>query len=591
MRLRNISAAIILGLGATGAGAQDTFMHVFCNDSIELRATDPKTGMEYFTGYVGSFIDAPMAHLDSVSFMKNKGELARMRVTYTVPGEKSRAPRANLGSIERVTFGPNPAEFCITIPDSTWLTDVKSKTDYLDGLLKISGFGVCDDFEGTIKVRGRGNSTWNMPKKAYRIKLPEKTKLCGYRKAKNYVLLANYIDLSMMRNEVAALATQLVGMPYPTHAKPVNVYFNNNYKGSYMLMEKVGINNGSVNIPAAQEAESIMFELDVNYDETLKTMTPLFRLPLQHKDPDAPADYAEAKKWFEGWANDFFEMEKAVYEGKKIGDYIDYETLAKFLVVFNIACNQELNHPKSIYLYKTRGGKYQFGPCWDFDWAYGYSPTYRATGGEMTNEEAERLIDELQDYAVKTYGPFEWAMSFKYNGQDFIWLGDRQFYIYNNGHMVPYPWGTVAYAPTYENYLLDFGKNTGNAIDGSGTHVGNGGEFFLSIVKDNPEFMAVYKQVWENFYSNLDAFWEAFDAYEAELLPTAAKNHTIWPYNYASPTDHQLSDLTDGTYAGAIRALRRWLELRFEFINNPDNNYGLYNPSSTYKRGQLSTQK
>lgn len=591
MTYRKFLASAILGLGAMVAGAQDTYMHVFCNDSIELRATDPKTGLDYFTGYVGSFAEAPLQYLDSLSLMKNRGEISHLKLTYTNPTGKTYAPKLNLAAIDRITFGPNPAEFQITIPDSTWMTDVISKTEYLNGYLQINGFGACDDFEGDIKVRGRGNSTWNMPKKAYRIKLPEKTKLCGYRKAKNYVLLANHIDLSMMRNEVAALATQLVGMPYPTHAKPVNVYFNSKYKGSYMLMEKVGINNGSVNIPAAQEAESIMFELDVNFDEELKTISPYFHLPLQHKDPDAPADPTEAKSWFEQWANDFFEMEKAVYEGKNIGDYIDYETLAKFLVVFNVACNQEVNHPKSIYLYKTKGGKYQFGPCWDFDWAYGYSPTYRALGSELTQEEADKMLDELNNYVVNTFGKFEWTMSFTYNGQTYIWYGDRQFYLYTNGQIVPYPWGTVSYAPTYYSYLLDFGKNTGNVANGYYDSVGNGGEFFLSIVKDNPEFMEVYKQVWDNFYAQLDTFWEAFDAYAAELEPSAAKNHTIWPYSYATPTDYQLSNLTDGTYAGAIRALRRWLELRVEFLNNPDKNYGLYNPESTYQRGQLSTKK
>lgn len=591
MKLLNISAALILGMSALTAGAQETYMHVFCNDAIELYKTDPKTGEKYVSGYVGSFGEAPLHCLDSVSMMKNRGEISRIKITYTTPDGKSHIPKISMDAIERIVFGPNPAEFRITIPDMPGLTDVESKTEYLEGHLTINGFGVCDDFEGDIKVRGRGNSTWNMPKKAYRIKLPEKTKLCGYRKAKNYVLLANYIDLSLMRNEVAALATQLVGMPYPLHAKPVNVYFNDSYKGSYMLMEKVGINNGSVNLPAAQEAESIMFELDVNFDEELKTITPYFHLPLQHKDPDAPADPGEAKTWFEQWANDFTEMEKAVYEGKNIGDYIDYETLAKFLIVFNIACNQEVNHPKSIYLYKTRGGKYQFGPCWDFDWAYGYSPTYRATSGELSKEESERMLDELEEYAISVFGAYEYPVSFTYKGDTYIWFGNRQFYIFVNGTYLPYPSGLMAYAPTYQSYLLGTGKNTGNIANGYYNAVGNGGEFFLSIVKDNKEFMEVYKQVWDNFYSQLDSFWAAFDAYEAELLPTAAKNHTVWPYGYTSATDSELSGLTDGTYAGAIRALRRWLELRFEFLNNPDNNYGLYDPSTTYQRGQLSTRR
>ena len=37
--------------------------------------------------------------------------------------------------------------------------------------------------------------------------------------------------------------------------------------------------------------------------------------------------------------------------------------------------NEEINHPKSTYIYKKKGGKYNMGPIWDFDWAFGYQGT------------------------------------------------------------------------------------------------------------------------------------------------------------------------------------------------------------------------
>lgn len=575
---------------ALSATAQDPYMHIFTTDTVVVREESPYGG--YIEKYLGKFFSVPMNSVDSTRFLKQNGEFFRMRVQYKNAEGKSIRNQTYLKVMRKLTVGANPATFRFTIPSDPTLEEVKSKTDYLDADLTVEGFGAYDDFSGTAKIRGRGNSTWNMLKKPYRIKLPEKTKLCGFRKAKNYVLLANYIDLSMMRNEVAALTSQLVEMPYPTHAKPVNVYFNDKYKGSYMLMEKVGINNGSVNIPASQEAESIMFELDVNFDEDLRTMSPYFHLPLMHKDPDAPADATEAKQWFANWADDFAQMEKAVAEGKNIGDYIDYHTLAKFLIVFNIACNQEVNHPKSIYLYKTRGGKYQFGPCWDFDWAFGYSPTYRATEGEpLTEEEGKKLIAAARKYAENLYGTGSSYQWFEYNGDWLLWLGGDTFMVQTPDGWAQWPWGKTNYAPTYHNYLLGVGKNTGNVANEYYNSVGNGGEFFLSIIMDNPEFMAVYKEEWNKFYASIDTFWDAFDAYARELAPSAEKNHTIWPYIYTSPTDEQLSQLVDGSYEGAIAALRRWLELRIEFLNNPSNNYGLYDPKTNYQRGQLSTKK
>ncbi len=73
-------------------------------------------------------------------------------------------------------------------------------------------------------------------------------------------------------------------------------------------------------------------------------------------------------------------METAVKNGgDEMWDYVDLESLVRYVMCFNIACNQELNHPKSVYLYTVNGGKFEFGPIWDFDWAYGFEPMYTKT--------------------------------------------------------------------------------------------------------------------------------------------------------------------------------------------------------------------
>lgn len=589
--LRTSLTACLLAICGMAATAQDLYLHGYSRERVEQKATDPEKGIEYVTGYTSIYNAVPWADVDSMYFTTSKGLIQRLTIHATDENGKTTGARMSLSGMDRIAFGTNPAEFRIVLTDSVHLKDVYSKKEYLQGNLTINGFGVYDDFSGDMQIRGRGNSTWGKPKKAYRLKLPAKTKLLGYRKSKNYVLLANYIDLSMMRNEVAALTTQMVGMPYPTHATPCNVYFNDNYKGSYMLMEKVGINNGSVNIPAAQEAESIMFELDVNFDEDYKAVSPYFSLPLQHKDPDAPADPTQAKEWFGQWVEDFKQMEHAVYEGKNIGQYVDYETLAKFLLTFNLACNQEINHPKSIYLYKTRGGKYQFGPCWDFDWAFGYGPTYRATlTQDISHEEAEAMIDEMLEWIKNNFPGATGYVWFERDGAEYIWTSGRSILINTGSGFAPWPYDSAKKAPTYDNFLLGTGKNTGTAVNEYYGRAGNGGEFFLSMIMDNAEFMDVYKRVWADFYSRLPEFWAAFDAYAAELEPTAAKDHTLWPYKYDAPTDPELNEFYDGTQYGAIAALRAWLQRRIEFLNNPANNYGLYDPATTYKRGNLSTK-
>ena len=68
-------------------------------------------------------------------------------------------------------------------------------------------------FYDSISIRGRGNSTWNMDKKPYRIKLQTATKLLGDNRAnaKKWTLLANHGDKTMMRNALASYIGDLCG--------------------------------------------------------------------------------------------------------------------------------------------------------------------------------------------------------------------------------------------------------------------------------------------------------------------------------------------------------------------------------------------
>ena len=96
-----------------------------------------------------------------------------------------------MGNVLKWSIGANVPRLDITT--DSYIYEVTSKTDYVSGKLKVSGHGLFEDLDDiTVLLRGRGNSTWSWPKKAYRMKFESKQKLCGFKKAKNYVLLANY---------------------------------------------------------------------------------------------------------------------------------------------------------------------------------------------------------------------------------------------------------------------------------------------------------------------------------------------------------------------------------------------------------------
>lgn len=250
----------------------------------------------------------------------------------------------------------------INITTKEHVEEIPDKTNYLEGTLSMQGFGLFEDIARNMSIKGRGNSSWDFIKKPYRLKFDKKVSLGGLPSAKNYVLLANYMDCSLLQNVLAFKIGTMLGLPYTNKAMPVDVILNGIYKGSYLLTNKPGIIAGSVDI---DESNSIMWELDISYDEDLKFKSPIFDLPVMVADPSDIDDDA-----FEYWKNDFIEMERAVYQ-RKAGEYVDLEIAAKYLAVYEILRNGDIGYPKSFKMYKTQGGKYIFGPLWDFDVAMG----------------------------------------------------------------------------------------------------------------------------------------------------------------------------------------------------------------------------
>lgn len=268
-------------------------------------------------------------------------------------------------------------------------TDGFTKSTVYRATLSMDGNGLYDDIPETeVEFRGRGNSTWSMPKTPYRFKFAKKQSVCGLMKAKTFALIANHIDCTLMRNTIAFRLAQMLEMPFTNHTVPVDVYLNDHYRGSYFVTEKIGIGSGSVDI---DETKGMLFELDTNYDEDFRFRYSFCyngaskNLPVMVKDPDLAELEADdetgafkADAYFNQWKADVSTMFDAVTKrgvDESLDDVLDVNSVANYILVFLLARNQELTHPKSVYLYKEELGAnnvYHFGPVWDFDWAYTY---------------------------------------------------------------------------------------------------------------------------------------------------------------------------------------------------------------------------
>lgn len=115
-------------------------------------------------------------------------------------------------------------------------------------------------------------------------------------KAKNYVLLANHLDPTLMLNSVAFKIGRLLELPFTNHAIPVDVVLNGIYKGSYLLTEQIEVKENRVDL---DENNSVMWELDSYWDDEPKFKSTAFNLPVMVKDPDLTTEQ------FEYWKKDF----------------------------------------------------------------------------------------------------------------------------------------------------------------------------------------------------------------------------------------------------------------------------------------------
>ena len=135
-----------------------------------------------------------------------------------------------------------------------------------------------------------------MPKKPYRIKLDEKAKLLGMSTDKNWALLANYSDKSLLRNVAAFEISRIVDMKWTPKSVSVEFYLNGTYQGVYCLTEQVRVSSERLDLDLVTDQDisgealtgDYFMELDFHFDEGARFKTDLKELPMMFKDPEEP---------------------------------------------------------------------------------------------------------------------------------------------------------------------------------------------------------------------------------------------------------------------------------------------------------------
>ena len=274
-------------------------------------------------------------------------------------------------------------------------TSVKSKTEWIaETTISILGSdGTVDYSSGKLRIRGRGNTTWNYPKKPYALKLDSKAEILGMPKHKRWCLLANWIDRTLMRNDVSFQIARQTGLAWTPRGQFVEVVLNGKHQGNYYLCEQIIVGKNRVDIAEMKSIDiegyaitgGYLVELDNHFDEVNKFRSAKAKLPYLFKEPDEDVLQPEQLAWFKDYIN---EMEEKMYAkdwlvNREYANYMDLKSFVDWWFVHELTGNWEPNHPKSSFLYKDRNGKLTAGPVWDFDWGT-YIPekaqSYRVKG-------------------------------------------------------------------------------------------------------------------------------------------------------------------------------------------------------------------
>lgn len=252
--------------------------------------------------------------------------------------------------------------------------DITSKEDYVENtLMSVLQMDIMDELCELTNIKGRGNSTWGQAKNPYAIKFDKKKSLITLPEDKSWVLLANFFDASLLRNDLAFYLGEMIStLDWTPHFQYVDLILNGHYKGIYQLGEKVKISKKRVNVGD----NGVLLEIDwrclteedaryfyINHESD----------PINIKDPDVEYNddtYLFAKTYLENadaalFSDDFTDTEIGWQHFLDINSFVDW------YIINEIAKNADGQFDTSCYMNLKPGGKLKMGPLWDYDLSFG----------------------------------------------------------------------------------------------------------------------------------------------------------------------------------------------------------------------------
>ena len=228
------------------------------------------------------------------------------------------------------------------------------------------------------KIKGRGNTSWDKPKKGYNITYDKKVGIAGMEKNKKYSILPNYQDDSLSRNRILYDLSDAVGLPYASDSRYVDFYVNGYYWGSYLMCEKVEpgslvpevTDDGYLNKDGTiKEDFPFIAEVDASATEGdyyVTTNNTKITIKAPEVDPGQPG-YEEVKNYVKSKFSAFY---TATAPSGDLSSVADVNSVAKLYLINELGKNWDSGVSSTFFTYRQdENGNYKFygSPVWDYD--------------------------------------------------------------------------------------------------------------------------------------------------------------------------------------------------------------------------------
>ena len=239
-------------------------------------------------------------------------------------------------------------------------------------------------FYDSLQIRGRGNSTWRLEKKPYRIKFQKKQKFLGkgHAKAKNWTLMANHVDKTLLRNALASFIAKRFGQVFVPSSLHVDVVLNGEYIGNYQISDHMDVHKDRIEI---YEQDYVVTVADANItggyllqldgtagSDPVHFQTNATNSLISIKSPDENVINTRQKGYIQKYVNDFEQkLLGSRFKDPELGyrPFIDSLSMASYFLTVEYCANADGYY--SIYFYKEMDDPHiYFGPCWDYDIAF-----------------------------------------------------------------------------------------------------------------------------------------------------------------------------------------------------------------------------